>query len=192
MKKGMNAFMRVIAGSARRLQLKTPKGTKTRPTTDRLKETLFNMLQPKIVQCDFLDLFSGSGAIGIEALSRGANLSVFVEQEREALECIQENLKVTGLSDKAVVMRSDVFYALQQLEQKGQHFDIIFMDPPYGQEHERRVLEYLSESILADSDTLIIFESSLDTELSYIENMNYKIDKIKQYKTNQHVFLSKR
>ena len=93
--------MRVIAGTARRLPLKTPKGKETRPTTDRIKETLFNMLAPLVPGSRFLDLFAGSGQIGIEALSRGADYAVFVEQGREAAECIRENLAFTRLEPKA-------------------------------------------------------------------------------------------
>ena len=91
--------MRVIAGSARRLLLKTIDGLDTRPTTDRIKETLFNMLQNDIPGCIFLDLFSGSGAIGIEALSRGAREAVLVENNPKAVSCIRENLKTTKLED---------------------------------------------------------------------------------------------
>ena len=87
--------MRVIAGKARSLRLKTIEGMDTRPTTDRIKETLFNMLQPYMADCRFLDLFAGSGAIGIEALSRAADCSVYVEQQRKAAECIRDNLKFT-------------------------------------------------------------------------------------------------
>ena len=89
--------MRVIAGKARSLRLKTIEGMDTRPTTDRIKETLFNMLQPYMADCRFLDLFAGSGAIGIEALSRGADCCVFVEQQRKAADCIRDNLKFTRL-----------------------------------------------------------------------------------------------
>ena len=108
--------MRVIAGKARRLQLKTPEGLDTRPTTDRIKETLFNMLQPKLADCVFLDLFSGSGAIGIEALSRGAKRTFFVENAREPLKCIRENLENTNLMDDAIIIGKDVLTALRQLK----------------------------------------------------------------------------
>ena len=91
--------MRVIAGTARRLQLKTIEGDGTRPTTDRIKETLFNMLQYDLAECRFLDLFSGSGAIGIEALSRGAKRAWFVENNPAAVKCIKENLQFTKLID---------------------------------------------------------------------------------------------
>lgn len=183
--------MRVIAGSARRVQLQTPAGMETRPTTDRIKETLFNMLQPYLCDCHFLDLFSGSGAIGIEALSRGAEQAVFVEMGQEPLRCIKNNLKNTKLEGQVKILAMDVMSALQQLNQKGEPFDVIFMDPPYRLEWERKVLEFLLQSKIADEDTMIIFEASLDTDLSYIEDMGYTIHKIKKYKTNMHVFLYK-
>ncbi len=92
--------MRVIAGKARRLLLKTIDGLDTRPTTDRIKETLFNMIQTELPDCRFLDLFAGSGAIGIEALSRGASHAVFVEKNQKAADCIRENLKRTYLEEE--------------------------------------------------------------------------------------------
>ena len=181
--------MRVIAGSAKRIQLKTPDGMKTRPTTDRIKETLFNMLQSELCDCDFLDLFSGSGAIGIEALSRGAKEAVFIEQNDKAITCIKENLQNTGLKKNAQVYKADVFSGLRQLETKKNIFDIVFMDPPYRQELEKKVLMQLSNSVIIDTNTRIIFEASLDTDVSYIEDLGYEIEKIKKYKTNMHVFL---
>ena len=104
--------MRVIAGSARSLKLKTLDGMDTRPTTDRIKETLFNMINPYIYNCRFLDLFSGSGGIGIEALSRGAEEAVFVEKNPKAMNCIKDNLKFTGLADRADTMQMDVYLIL--------------------------------------------------------------------------------
>lgn len=100
--------MRVIGGSAKRLQLKTLDGLETRPTTDRIKETLFNMISPYLCDCMFLDLFSGSGGIGIEALSRGAKEAVFVENNPKAMQYIKENLAFTKLDKKAVTMQTDV------------------------------------------------------------------------------------
>lgn len=181
--------MRVIAGKARRIQLKTVPGMETRPTTDRIKETLFNVLQTELYSARFLDLFSGSGAIGIEALSRGCEMAVFVENNRNAVECIRENLKATKLSEAAVVMQKDVLMALQQLEQEGKCFDLIFMDPPYNHFHEKKVLNRLSGSPLVHTDTLIIVEASLETDFSYIEGYGYTVVREKHYKTNKHIFL---
>lgn len=182
--------MRVIAGSARRLQLKTLDGIDTRPTTDRIKETLFNMISPYLYNCTFLDLFSGSGGIGIEALSRGAKEAVFVEKNSKAMACIKDNLKVTRLEDKAVVLTQDVVTALRQLEGK-KEFDYIFMDPPYNRGLEEKVLEYLSKSALVHEDTVIIVEASKETDFAYLEEIGFTLLKEKIYKSNKHVFLEK-
>ncbi len=182
--------MRVIAGSARRLNLKTPNGEGTRPTTDRIKETLFNMLQDDIYGCRFLDLFAGSGGIGIEALSRGAKEAVFVERAREAIECIKYNLNFTHLAEQGTLMAMDVASAIGRLEGKGT-FDIIFMDPPYDQLIEKNVLEQLSRSTIVDEETLVIVEASMETDFSYLEQSGWEVVKRKEYKTNVHMFLRK-
>ncbi len=184
-------IMRVIAGSARRIQLKTIGGLDTRPTTDRIKETLFNMIQNRLMQSCFLDCFSGSGAIGIEALSRGASKAVFIEQNPRAVECIRQNLKATHLEEKAQVLTCDVLTGLKRLEDTNTCFDIIFMDPPYDMEWEKKVLAYLKDSGIADQETLIIAEASLKTDFSCAEHMGYMVEKNKEYKTNKHVFLRK-
>lgn len=183
--------MRVIAGSARSLKLVTPDGFDTRPTSDRIKETLFNMIQLDIPGCKFLDLFSGSGAIGIEALSRGAESAVFVENAKVAAECIEQNIAHTKFTDKAKLLKQDAFVALSSMEFK-EKFDIIFMDPPYGKELERKVLEYLTMSNIIDEDTLIIFEAKLDTDIDYLDQLGYELIKEKIYKTNKHVFVKRR
>ena len=124
--------MRIIAGTARSLPLKTIDGLDTRPTTDRIKETLFNMLTPYLYDCIFLDLFAGSGGIGIEALSRGAMKAYFVDNNPNAIACIKENLKHTRLFQKGETMPVDVLTALKRLE-GNQQFDFIFMDAAKGQ-----------------------------------------------------------
>ena len=182
--------MRVIAGSAKRIQLKTIEGLETRPTTDRIKETLFNMISGYLADSSFLDLFSGSGAIGIEALSRGAESAVFVEQNPKAVKCIQDNLKVTKLDAKAQAMGTDVISALRRLE-GNKKFDYIFMDPPYDQLLEKQVLEYLDKSSLLSEDALIIIEASLETDFSYVDGLGFAIVKEKLYKTNKHVFIER-
>lgn len=182
--------MRVIAGKARRLSLRTVPGRDTRPTTDRIKETLFNILQNEIYGIRFLDLFSGSGGIGIEALSRGAEHVCFVEQERAAADCIRANLAFTRLGDQAIVMQCDVLSALSRLE--GQEpFRIIFMDPPYGRELERAVLETVAarRPSFVGTDTLFIVEAAKETDFSYAEELGFEITRVKEYKTNKHVFL---
>lgn len=183
--------MRVIAGTARHLKLRTIEGMNTRPTTDRIKETLFNMLSYDVEGGRFLDLFSGSGAIGIEALSRGAKEAVFVENNRKAVRCIQENLEHTHLLDRAVLLEENVIHALKILDTKGESFRFIFMDPPYGKLLEKEVLLFLAKSSLCDDETRIIVEADLETDFSYLEQTGFHIIKQKKYKTNQHIFIGK-
>ena len=181
--------MRVIAGKARRLQLKTLPGNHTRPTTDRIKETLFNMLSFGVEGSRFLDLFSGSGAIGIEALSRGADQAVFVENNRQALACIRENLAHTKFEKDALILGRDVISAISQLALEGRPFDYIFMDPPYGKLMEKDVLFSLKDHpSLFHEDTLIIVESDLTTDFSYLEELPFFMEREKIYKTNKHTF----
>ena len=180
--------MRVIAGSARRTQLKTLEGMNTRPTQDRIKETLFNMLQYDLADCTFLDLFAGSGGIGIEALSRGAGQAVFVEQNESAIQIVRDNLKATKLENNAVVMHCDALTALKRLEGK-YRFDFIFMDPPYDHELEKQMLDFLKTSSMIDKQSTIIIEASLQTDFSYLSSMGYITEKIKEYKTNKNVFV---
>ena len=184
--------MRIIAGSAGSLPLKTVPGMDTRPTTDRIKETLFNMLHSRLPQASFLDLFSGSGGIGLEAISRGAKEAVFVEQNRKACDCIRENIRFTGFEPESTLFCMDVFTALTRLEQEGHDpFDVIFMDPPYDKFLEKRVLEHLADSHLVSEDTLLVVEASLQTDFSYLEKLGFSVIKYKRYKTNMHVFLER-
>ncbi|MBQ8970735.1 MAG: 16S rRNA (guanine(966)-N(2))-methyltransferase RsmD [Lachnospiraceae bacterium] len=183
--------MRVIAGEARRLKLVTPKGDETRPTSDKTKETLFNVLSPYIYSdtC-FLDLYSGSGGIGIEALSRGAATAVFVEKSKEALSCIETNLKTCHFEERGRIVKGDVVAALHTLNGR-ESFDIVFMDPPYNTGAEQGVLSLLSGSKLLREDGLVVVEASNETDFSYLEGLGFTIIKQKIYKNNQHVFIQR-
>jgi 16S rRNA (guanine(966)-N(2))-methyltransferase RsmD len=181
--------MRVIAGKARRIQLNTIRGNDTRPTTDRIKETLFNMINPMLYDINFLDLFSGSGAIGIEALSRGAKKATLVEKNRAAVQCIESNLEKARLKEQAVVLCDDVFLALKKISSKGEVFDVVFLDPPYNQDLEKNVLIFLAKSDLINENSIIIVEASLETDFEYVKQLGFKITRDKQYKTNKHIFL---
>lgn len=183
--------MRVIAGKARRILLDTPAGLATRPTTDRIKETLFNMINYELPGAAFLDLFAGSGAIGIEALSRGCRRAVFVEQDKKALACIWSNLERTKLASSSQVVAADVFPALSGLAARGEAFDIIFMDPPYRMGLAEKVLRMLADRPVCTQKTLVIFEEALETGLLFVEESGFKIVKEKCYKTNKHVFVKK-
>ena len=181
--------MRVIAGKARRILLKTMDGLDTRPTTDRIKETLFNIINTRLADCDFLDLFSGSGSIGIEALSRGAKSAVFVENNKAAVTCIKTNLKNTQLDSAAEILPLDAVASIHNLELQGKVFDIVFMDPPYNQQIEKTVLEVLQNSNIIYCNTMIIVEASLETEFEYLGNTKFRMMRQKEYKTNKHVFI---
>ena len=178
--------MRVIAGTARSLHLKTPEGMDTRPTTDRIKETLFNMLQPYLPGAVFVDLYSGSGGIGIEALSRGARHAYFAENNKEAVACITENLRFTNLSERATVLKQDALAALSGIHEK--EADIIFMDPPYGLGCERAALQVLQRMPYVTAHTLIVIEAALDTDFGFTAELGFALEKEKRYKTNKHVF----
>ncbi|MGN0361388.1 MAG: 16S rRNA (guanine(966)-N(2))-methyltransferase RsmD [Bilifractor sp.] len=180
--------MRVIAGTCRSLPLKTLPGKDTRPTTDRIKETLFNMLQKDIPGCRFLDLFAGSGAIGIEALSRGAETCCFVDKSRKAVQIISENLRFTKLTDRSEVLQMDALSAIRYLH--GQKpFDVIFLDPPYLCDLEKNALLALKKSSCVTPETLFVVEASLKNDFSWLDNSGYTCIKWKKYKTNEHLFL---
>lgn len=182
--------MRIIAGTARSLPLKTVPGMETRPTTDRIKETLFNILQDEVPGSYFLDLFAGSGQIGLEALSRGARYAVFVDNGKKAVACIEDNIRFTRFDKETKVYPSDVLSALRSMEGK-YRFDIIFMDPPYKQETEKEVLRYLAQSSLLKEDTIIIVEAALETEFDYLAEYGLQLFRLKTYKTNEHAFIQK-
>ncbi len=183
--------MRVIAGSAGSIPLAAPEGFDTRPTTDKIKETLFNILNFSLAKASFLDLFAGSGGIGIEALSRGADFAAFIEKDPKAVACINANLEHTHLSDRALVMKNDVVRGIDMLESVGRVYSFIFMDPPYDNLLEKEVLIRLSKSSLADSDTTFIIEASDHTDFSYAAELGYEIKRVKEYKNNKHVFVSR-
>ena len=182
--------MRVISGNNRGMQLLAPEGMDTRPTQDRIKETLFNMIAFDVPDAYFLDLFAGSGQMGIEALSRGAMGAVFVEKDKNAINCIEKNIAKARLEDSSKVLKMEVSTALNSLNSHGP-FDIVFMDPPYNKEIEKAVLNQLKDKSFITKDTLIIVEASLETGFDYVADFGFEITKEKLYKTNKHIFLKK-
>ncbi|MFB5083496.1 16S rRNA (guanine(966)-N(2))-methyltransferase RsmD [Symbiobacterium thermophilum] len=148
--------MRVITGSAKGRPLKTVKSRAVRPTSDRVKESLFNIIGSRVVDADFLDLFAGSGAVGIEALSRGARACVFVELQTAHLKVVADNLRTTGLAGRAELIRRDARAALVDLSHRGRRFDFIFVDPPYGQDLVPAVLALIDgHGVLAEDGWVI-------------------------------------
>ena len=180
-------MLRVISGSARKLKLVTPEGLETRPTTDRIKETLFNILQFDIAGTTVIDFFAGSGSIGIECLSRGAKKAYFVDNSREAHKCITENVKHTHFEDKSVIFNQDAIRASMQIHEA--KVDMIFMDPPYEKGLEADLLSVLKNQDYVTEDTLFIIEADIKTDFSFAEGLGYEIVREKLYKTNKHVFL---
>jgi len=161
--------MRVILGKAKGRKLKAPKlsgGRRVRPLSDQAREALFNILGEKVVESSFLDLFAGSGAVGIEALSRGAKVSMFVELERKVVQTIRENLELTDLKDRAEVYSIDVLRALKVLGSKAAKFDIIFLGPPYGSPNLIKALEGISESDIVAENGVVVAEHRAKHEIS--------------------------
>lgn len=181
--------MRVIAGKARRLNLKTTPGLDTRPTADKVKETLFNILSPYVPGCRFLDLFAGSGAIGIEALSREASFCVFVDKDPRAVRCIKENLEFTHLAEDSLVIQKNVLAAVAQLSMLKEPFDVVYLDPPYEGGLEAETLRALSRSGVINEDTMIILEAAKRTGTDFLEGLPYDVTRIKDYKNNRHIFM---
>ena len=179
--------MRVIAGSARRLKLVTPEGNDTRPTQDRIKETLFNMIQLQVPGSIFIDLFAGSGGIGIEALSRGAQKAYFIENAAGAYKCILSNLKTTHFEDVATVIKSDVVIGLRNIHES--EADIIFIDPPYHEDLYQRTIIQLGSAPYVTTNTMIIIEAPLEADFDFVDELGFEIRREKEYKTNKHVFI---
>lgn len=164
--------MRVIAGKARGHRLLTLKGEPTRPTQDRVKESVFNILSATLSDARVLDLFAGSGALSIEALSRGAASARLVESSRAAARVITQNLERTGFRDAAQLWVGDALEAISRLSKQGEMFDLIFVDPPYDRGLARRTLRALAESSLLTPETTIVVEHSRKEELdSNVENL---------------------
>ena len=171
--------MRVITGKARGVALKTPDGMLTRPTSDRVKEALFSIIQFDIPGAKVLDLFGGTGQLGIEALSRDASSAVFVDEREDACKLIKENLKRTKLEQNTRVVRSDYMAFLNSCREK---FDIIFLDPPYAEVFLENSLKRITEIDILQSGGIIVCERPLGKELfcdlpGYSRSKDYKYGK---------------
>lgn len=172
--------MRVITGKARGVQLKTPNGMLTRPTADRVKEALFSIINFDLPGAKVLDLFGGTGQLGIEALSRGASQAVFVDASEESCKLIRENLKRTKLEKEAKVIRSDY---LDYLNRCREQYNIIFLDPPYAEVFLETAIKRITEIDILQTDGIIIAERPLGKELpwefeGYTRSKDYKYGKV--------------
>lgn len=172
--------MRVIAGKAKGIPLKTPDGMRTRPTIDRVKEALFSIIQFELPGANVLDLFGGTGQLGIEALSRGAKKVVFVDSDDKACKLIQENLKKTKLQSEAEIIRSDYLEYLNRTKEK---FNIIFLDPPYAEVFLENALNRITEIDILQSGGIMVTERPLGKELPwefdhFTRSKDYKYGKV--------------
>lgn len=157
--------MRVISGNQKGLHLKAVPGQSTRPTSDKVKESIFNMIGPYFDGGVMLDLYGGSGSIAIEALSRGMERAVIIDHDKKAIETIYENLKKTRLADRAEVYRTDTARALKALVKKEKKFHFIFLDPPYHQHRLDKEIGYIAEYQLLESEGQLVVEHDSKVKL---------------------------
>ncbi len=184
--------MRVISGVARGTHLDTLKGENTRPTLDRVKESLFNIINSELEDSVILDLFSGSGAIGIEALSRGAKLAIFCDNSKEAIKIIKQNIEKVRMKDKSVVYLSDFQVALKKVKTENIKPDIIFLDPPYKSNGIIKSLELMLSLDILKEDTLIIAETDEKQRiLQEIKSIDLDVNDTRKYGRVYLIFLKK-
>lgn len=185
--------MRIISGSARGTKLITLSGETTRPTLDRVKEPLFSIIQNKILDSTVLDLFSGSGALGLEALSRGATMAVLCDKNIEAIKVINQNIEKTKMKDKAIVINTDYKKCLEQLKVKNMKFDLIFLDPPYKANFAVDALNKILElDLILDSGIIVIETDEEERELEQLEQININVKDIRKYGRVKLMFLSRK
>ena len=170
--------MRIITGTAKGCNLKTPKGLSTRPTSDRVKESLFSILGGEVDGTRVLDIFAGTGALGLEALSRGAREAVFIDKATDKL--IRENSQHCRLSDRAEILKGDVFAQLNRLSVQGRRFDLVFCDPPYHEGLWQKAISWLDDNELLAPRALVVLERGGENEplpelkrLKLLKNQRY-------------------
>jgi len=188
--KGNKDLLRVISGKCKGKKLFALKGLSLRPTSDRVKEAIFDILQKFPPKKNVLDLFAGTGALGIEALSRGAQRAVFVEGSARSGAVLRRNIEACRLSGQAEVVSKEVQTGLKALEEREDSFDLIFLDPPYGKGLACRALESLSRSHILSVNALIVAEHSPDEDLSSISSLE-RIDRRKYGGTEVSLFRRK-
>ena len=177
--------MRIITGSAKGIILKTPEGNNTRPTADRVKEAVFSMLQFDIEDRSVLDLFAGSGQMGLEALSRGAAHATFVDKSKDAIKFIKENAEKTKLNDKSTIYQTDYLEFIRR--NSGTKYDLIFLDPPYAFNMYKPALKSLLENAFIKKSTLIVCESDFKDLFDNDAELENKFKIVKQSKYSKTV-----
>ena len=183
--------MRVISGTARGTKLNSIEELSTRPTLDRVKESLFNIISPRIQDSVVLDLFAGSGAIGIEFLSRGCMTAYLCDNSNKAINMIRQNLERTRLQDNAIVINKDYRKCLQDIANKNVKFDIIFIDPPYKDDIAvDSVQEILSLNLLKKDGIIIIETDEKDREIDNLKKLDIQVYDIRKYGRANLIFLN--
>lgn len=184
--------MRVISGSARGTNLSSLEGDTTRPTLDRVKEALFNIIQNELNEATVLDLFAGSGALGIEALSRGAKKAIFCDKSRKAIQIVKQNIEKTHLQENAEVVNEDYINCLSQIGQE-EKFDFIFIDPPYAQNIAIRAIEKIVKlDLLKEDGTIILETDNPEREKKQLEKIEISIYDIRKYGRITLIFLGRK
>ena len=184
--------MRVISGEYRGKKLYTLEGMNTRPTLDRVKEALFNIIQFKVPDANVLDLFAGSGSLGIETLSRGANYVVFCDHYYEAIKIIKKNIESTKYIEKSTILNKDYIVALKHISNLNKKFDIVFLDPPYKSEFGIKAIEELIKLDLIAEDGIIVLETDDEDKKKEIEeNKKIKIFDERKYGSVKLIFIRK-
>lgn len=171
--------VRVISGSARGLKLNTPGDDRVRPTTDRVKESMFNIVQDWVYDSQVLDLFAGSGALGIEALSRGASQAVFCDNSLDSIKIIKSNIEKARVADRSQIVSGDFKRCLRDMEAKNQSFDIIFVDPPYYKGLFEEVLDTIRSCKILKKDGIVIVEHDAKRPIGQVEGL--EVYKEKKY-----------
>ncbi|MCI8482109.1 MAG: 16S rRNA (guanine(966)-N(2))-methyltransferase RsmD [Clostridia bacterium] len=185
--------MRVISGIAKGTILYTLQGNNTRPTLDRVKEALFNIIQNRMLEATVLDLFSGSGAIGIEAISRGAKKAVLCDNSKAAISIIKKNLEKTHLEDKAILIKEDYKEVLRFLGGKKVQFDFIFLDPPYAEDMTKKAVEEIIKGNLLKQEGIIVIETDEEARiLEEIKNMKVNVYDLRKYGRIKLIFLNRK
>lgn len=180
--------MRIISGTARGTKLYTLEGQTTRPTLDRVKESLFNIIQNEIPNSIFLDLFSGSGAIGLEAASRGAKKVILCDKSKDAIQIIKKNIEKTHLSEKVKLYNLD--YELLLKTKVKEKLDIVYIDPPYDSDFVIKSIKCVIEQKLADENSVIIIETDDEQRiLKDIENLEIEVTDTRKYGRASLIFL---
>jgi 16S rRNA (guanine966-N2)-methyltransferase len=159
--------LKIIAGNLKNRSIIAPKGDTTRPTSSRLRETLFNICQQQIAEAEFLDLFAGSGAMGFEAISRGAKFATFVDKDRNAVQCMRKSVEIFELKSSTLVIQGDVMQAVERFIRQEKQFDIIYADPPYEDRYSNILLKEIDRTKILKADGTFFLEEGSKVKLDF-------------------------